>query len=55
MYRYSASMFDERRLRGVAQQVHSFCGDEGTFHVFYEGLATWGGVFWLLFAAVGKK
>ena len=35
MCRLSASMFDERSLRGVAQQAHSACGDEGTLHSFF--------------------
>ena len=49
MCRLSASMSDERSLRGVAQQAYSSCGDEGTLHAFYEGLVSWGGIFLVIF------
>jgi len=55
MCRLSASMFDEYFLRGVAQQVHLSCSDEGTLHVFYEGLVSWGGFFLVTFFSCWKK
>ncbi len=55
MCRLSASMFDERSLRGVAQQAHSSCGDEGTLHALYEGLVNWGVFLWFCFFSREKK
>ncbi len=48
-------MSDERRLRGVAQQAHSSCGDEGTLHAFYEGLVNWGVFLWFGFFSREKE
>jgi len=45
----SVSMSDECFLRGVAQQAHSSCGDEGTLHVLYEGLVSWDVFLWFGF------
>ena len=55
MCRLSASMSDERCLRGVAQQAHLACGDEGTLHVFYEGLVRWDGILLVTYFLLQKN